>query len=596
MPSGQATELNTRNSVAGSGSRPRRTLFQTTLKMLIEASGFTQKELADKAGIDKGQLNHWLVGRNTPTPLWRWAIDRLADELGAERTALWETIELKSRWGHPKIGRYVGIDDPRQIRREVVRMLTPAQMNLPQEEFIATYKAARGRMTERRDPLMTAVTQSTPVAKPPDYPEHVLEDFDRIRKLSSVNSWHVGHVLLPLKQRAPGGIRMQERRIERTMRYVSGDPRGPRMSCADLSIGLLLFPDIVRAAVGAKQDRLSEITERLYLTTEDVDMFRTGRDLVQPPTGYVFQHRDKMLKELKPLDPYITRASLAKLKKDWEEGCWRAAKTYESYIDAYGPIAEVGVVNRKVPVEGMIDNDDPLRFLDILNERMAEVFWSMQMGTPAWITHAADTLIARIASDTGFSNETFHQLDVKDLTECTEGWKLNVRRLKFKNGDGPYFRLGSGAFRDFERVISDANGMGDIIETYFSRARPALAGASGSKALFLTRTKADADRKTDSWPRLQPEQFARRMKDVTELYLCGGSGLFEAVEGANPFTTHQCRAILCAGKLKRFYDKLGPQEALQLAADTICDGIAVAERYYARWDAKQRERRLRAAN
>jgi hypothetical protein len=596
MSSGLTTEINTANSVANSGCRPQRTRFQIKLKKLIELSGFTQKELADRVPVDKGLLNHWLRGRNTPTPLWRWAIHRLEDELGAERYDVWDTVELKSRWGHPKIGRYVGIDDPRQIRREVVRMLTPEQMNLPQEEFIAEYNAARARLTERRDPLMTAVTRSTPVAKPPDYPAHVLEDFDRIRKLSSAKAWHVGQALLPLKQRAPGGIRMQERRIERAMRYVSGDPRGPRMSCTDLTLGLLLFPDIARVAVGAKQDRLSEITKRLYLTTEDVDVFRTGRDLVQPPTGYVFQHRDKMLKELKPLDPYITRASLAKLKKDWEEACWRAARTYESYIESYGPIAEVGVVNRKVPVEDMIDDNDPLRYLDILNERMAEVFWSMQMGAPAWVTHAADTVMARIASDTGLRNETFHQLDVTELTECSEGWKLTVPRSKIKNGDGPYFRLGSGKFRDLERVLSDANGMGEIIETYFARARPALEGASGSKALFLTRTTTDADSKRDFWPRLAPEQFARRMKDISELYLCGGSGLFEAVEGANPFTTHQCRAIVCAGTLKRFYHKLDPQEALQRAADTICDGIAVAERYYARWDGQERERRLRAPN
>jgi hypothetical protein len=244
----------------------------------------------------------------------------------------------------------------------------------------------------------------------------------------------------------------------------------------------------------------------------------------------------------------------------------------------------------------IIDDDDPLRFLDILNERMAEVFWSMQIGSPQWVTHAADTVIARIASDTGFRSDTFHKLDVTELTECSDGWKLNVPRSKFKNDDGPYFRRGAGSFRDFERVLSDANGMGEIIETYLSRARPALDGASQSEALFVSRTKADADNKPKFWPRLHPEQFSRRMSDMTELFLCGGSGMFEAIEGANPFTTHQCRAIVCAGKLKRLYPKHGAREALQLAADTICDGIEVAERYYARWDAQLRERKLRAAN
>lgn len=169
-------------------------------------------------------------------------------------------------------------------------------------------------------------------------------------------------------------------------------------------------------------------------------------------------------------------------------------------------------------------------------------------------------------------------------------------RWKFKNPDGPYFRLGAGRFRDFERVLTNANGIGDIIEAYLSRARPKLEGSRHSEALFISRTKEDAHDKTEYWPRLHTEQFARRLRDASNLYLAGGSPEYQAVEGAEPFTTHQCRAILCAGKLKRLHPEVGTDQALQLAADAIADGVEAAEYYYARWDGQMREQMLSRPN
>lgn len=316
--------------------QPQRTPFQLELGRLIEASGRSQKELAEAIGVDKGQLNHWFKGRNTPTPIWQPAILGLEVELGVEPYSLWGLVELKSRWGHPKHGRYEGIDDNRQIRREVVRMLTAEQMNLPKEEFLAAYAAARTRLTERRDPLMTAVTRSSPIAKPPEYPQRVLDDLARIETLSTMSNWHVREVMLPLKQRKASGVKMVMKHLHRVMRFASGDPGGPRMPCADLTLGLFLFPEIPRGTVAAKQDRLDEIADRLYLSKEDISLFNSCRELIEPRAGYVFQSREKILRELRPLDGYITRANLAELKRDWEGACRRAVEIYESFVTSFG--------------------------------------------------------------------------------------------------------------------------------------------------------------------------------------------------------------------------------------------------------------------
>jgi hypothetical protein len=52
------------------------------------------------------------------------------------------------------------------------------------------------------------------------------------------------------------------------------------------------------------------------------------------------------------------------------------------------------------------------------------------------------------------------------------------------------------------------------------------------------------------------------------------------------------RDIVCAGTMKSFYETEGHACALQLAADSICDGIATAVVHYLRWDGQKREQEL----
>jgi hypothetical protein len=374
----------------------------------------------------------------------------------------------------------------------------------------------------------------------------------------------------------------------RVLRFAHGQPDGPAIPEKDLTLGLFLFPEIARAAVGAKQDRMKELAARLYLVKEDIDVLLAGRNLVKPPQGYVFQNQNKILAELKPVEGFISKKDLAMLKKDWRGGCERAANLYEELAAVYRPFV-ITIINRKLPVEHMIDDEDPLRYLRVLNERMAAAHRAMEQDTPTWISQTMDVVIARIASDTGFRNTTFQKLDVGELKECSEGWRLRVPREKFKNGgDGPYFDLGSGKFRDFDRVLTDENGVGDIIEAYLSTARPKLRGAPHSQALFMARSGPNS--KASHWPRLHPDQFSARLVDMTALHLQG------VVEGAVPFSTHQCRALLCAGTLKRFYPTHGPAWAVQFAADVICDSADVANYYYWRWSGQQREKELRSAS
>jgi hypothetical protein len=372
------------------------------------------------------------------------------------------------------------------------------------------------------------------------------------------------------------------------LQFASCHEKGPGVASDDLTLGLFLFPDLTRREIAAKQVRIQKTTGKLYLVREDIDQFSAGKTLVQAPNGYVFQNPEKFLSELKPIEGFITPRDIQAAEHDWEGTCARAVARYDNYKQSYRQF-EQSVVNRKVPVEKVLDFEDPLFVLDVLNERMARLFHGADDQAHWWIDHALDCVLARISTDTGFRNETFHKLDVTELKETSQGWMLQVPRHKFKNPNGPYFHLGSGRYRDFERVLKDENGIGDIIEAYLSKARPAIPGARGSTALFVNTTNNPVHMALEHYPRIHPDRFSERFRNMTELHLCG---IEDGIPGVMPFSTHQCRAVVCSGNLKRAARKFGVGSALQIAADAICDGINVAMYHYSRWSAYEREQAL----
>jgi hypothetical protein len=572
---------------------PTSMAFHVEFARLCNASGRKMRELAKAAGISDSHLGNWKSGRYAPSRNYEDVIHRFEEMLGVPENHLWGLVRLTSRKGRARPGRYDGIADSKAVRKQITRSFASAQMLAPKEQFLEHYEAAKKRRTARVDPLMVAVQRPRPDdARPFVVSERLHADLENIRRLSSMKSWTVGEEMLPLKLRKGRGADWEVSRLKRVLRYASCHEHVPAIPAPDLSLGLFVVPDLTKREIAAKQERMRKTVDQLYLVGEDIDLFSAGKNLIQAPNGYVFQNPEKFLGELRPVEGLITARDIRAAGRDWEGTCARAAVRYDNYKQVYGQF-EQSVVNRKVPVEELLDFEDPLFVLEVLNERMSRLFHSMDDETHCWIDHATDCVLARIATDAGFRSETFHQLDVTELKETSQGWRLQVPRQKFKNPEGPYFLLGSGKYRDFDRVLKDENGIGEIIEAYLSKARPAIEGARNSAALFLNTTNNPLHKALKHYPRILPDQFSERFRNMTELHLCG---LKDGIPGVMPFSTHQCRAVVCAGNLKRAARKFGVGNALQIAADSICDGINVAMYHYSRWSAHEREKALRSLN
>lgn len=557
--------------------------LKTVLRQLWERSGLSQEHIARQLGIKATDIRNWLSGR-MPTQDHLVAIAGLEKILNVEPGTLRGLIRFRSRRGHARKGRYDGITDGPHTRARVVRGMSPADMGLPQDEFVRKYHQAAADRFLRNDPVTLAILASRNTTRLEDLtlPTQVNEEIEQYRQLSTITEVDAGADFLPLKRRQGGGADMESVRMTAVMKHLAHGAPAPSCDIENLTLGLFLFPKIVQKTVSAKQAKMKQITGKQYLTNVDVAYFTTGKNLVSPPSGLVYQSPELFLPRLRPIDGLISQAEIDLVARDWHGACERAGKRYSDLRFSFGQFTTRSV-DRKHPIDVLLDHPDPLFAFEMLNERMAQYIHSFDRHSPYWLTAVQDGVVARIESDCAFRNRTLHLLDVDDLRECGGGFKLVVSRHKFKNPKGPYFRLSGDRFRDFERVLSNDNGICDHIESYLGTARPRILrelGVPNSRALFLNAANRPSDAKTDHFPRIAPQAFNNRIKEFTRDQLCGED---DGIPGVFPFGTHHFRDLLCTGLLKRSGGDL------RAAADAIGDGIETARDYYARWDGLQRE-------
>ncbi|MHC2623889.1 hypothetical protein ACVIW2_005921 [Bradyrhizobium huanghuaihaiense] len=568
------------------------TAFSTKARELWEASGIPQNELADQIGLTPGKLNNWMTGWSGPTKNDAVPLRALEDIFHSASLCvpgeLTSLVKVRSRKGRAKPNRYASIKDNHRKRIRTTRNFTSAEMNAPPKEFKKLYEAAAAADIERLDPIVVA-TVNTRRDEVEPFCGPLTEELDQFRMLSTLRVPDLSMPGKPLKQRADGGADIETRRHTRVMGFLRDHENGPRIPNESLTLALFLFPDLVRDTLVAKQAKMRGLTGKMYLVEEDIALFQAGKNLLTPPNGYVFQNRELFLPRLRPIDGVVSASRIEEISRDWKGACNEAFGEYGDLQKTFGQFIAPSVVRRKA-VEGMMDHPDPLFVFDRLNERMSADLATIDPDCLRWRVHLSDCILARIETDCGFRSETLRKLDIDELRETSKGWTLSTSRFNFKNPDGPYFQAGAHKYRDFERVLTDVNGSFDLIELYKSKVWPMLPHADRCQALFKNLSGRRSDAEKAHYPRVLSRTFSERFRAFTGMYLCNSD---DGIDGLYEFTTHQARALLCAGTLKRLMPKYGLTDAMKLAADKICDSVEVAEAIYARWDGAAREAMLR---
>lgn len=545
--------------------------FADVLRDLLQRSGETLEAFASTVGVKASILRNWLSGHSVPTPRHHEAIRRIEDRAGLARGALGQLIRTRSRGVRAAAGSYRDIKDGRSTRDRVARLFSIADKQLPHDEFRSRYDAIKGEVTARTPAQFRpeVVRRRRETARAFVLGDQLANELALYRQLSQLTEIDVTAEYLPPKQRNSGGFDMHEMFLLSPMRYLATEHGCPP---EELSLALLLFPRIVQLAVGAKQQRMVELgaAPTMRLSTTDVATFAAARDLVSPPGGFVFQRPEMFLPRLVEVPELVTAEMVATVAADWRGACAAAARRYEDLRGSFRQFV-VTSVDRQAPVDALLHHPDPLHGLDLLNARLVKACLASD---PAFADHdqlVAYAVQARISSDCAFRATTLSLLETSDLVETAGGWALEVAREKFKNPQGPYFRLHGGRFRDFERQLSGDHGIDDIIETYLSRVRPKLAGAHASTRLFLDIANRPAETRVSS-PEISAKTLSRRSKAFTGQFLCGPDG----IAGLAPFGAHNFRDIVATGTLKATNDP-------KAAADAIADSVDIVLAHYVRY-------------
>jgi transcriptional regulator with XRE-family HTH domain len=395
--------------------------FSTVLRTLWEASGLTQEHIAEQSGITVSDLGNWLGGR-MPTHDNFDVVAGLERILDVEPGTLSKPIRFRSRRGHAKQGRYERISDSPHNRARVMRGMSPADMRLPPAEFARKYHKLKVDRFQRNDPVTLSILASRQDAATAELPlsAQLSDEIEKFRELSTVIEVDE---FLPLKRRQDGGAEMEAVRMTAVMKFLAHHADGPLCAIDDLTLGHFMFPKVVQKAVSAKQGKMKAITGEQYLTNVDVAHFTTGKNLVSPPSGFVYQMPELFLPRLRSIEGLVTAAEINLVSRDWQGACERAAKRYSDLRSSFGQFVTRSV-DRKHPVDLLLDHPDPLFALDMLNERMAQAFHTYDPNCPYWLTLTGNCVISRIQSDCAFRDRTLHLLNTADLRECGEVGKL----------------------------------------------------------------------------------------------------------------------------------------------------------------------------
>jgi transcriptional regulator with XRE-family HTH domain len=579
----------TRSSLVPAQAPLAPTSFGSELRRLVKASGIVQTELAKRAGISPQCLCNWMAGRSGPSPSSEVIVKVLEAELQTPPNHLWARVKFRSRKGRMSATRYAGIVDNPRKRMRVTRNLTSAELHAPRKQFKKVYDQVAAALIDRVDPTVIASvsvarTNVTPFCAP------LVDELAEFKRRSTLPSAKVKRQGYELTQRVERGADFEMRRYTSVMGTLRDNKDGPGIPNESLSLALFLVPELLRFAIAAKQTKMEDATGREYLTEEDLLFFQAGRNLVTKPSGYVYQNRELLLPRLLPIEGFLTAERIAEIRRNWKAAC---AEAHEEYGDLQGNYRSFAgqSVNRRRAVDALMKLDDPLIVFDILNKRMAENLCRIDDTSHRWKIHLSDCVLARIEADCGFRSSTLSLLDIDELCKTPSGWVLRVPRSKFKNPNGPYFKVAKGKYRDFERKLTDDNGSYAMFEIYKSVIWPTLPD-TGNPALFKNLSLRASDALKAGYPRLAPKTFSERFKSITGAHL---RDAIDGIEGLVEFTTHHARALLCCGVLKRGEPKYGPADAMKYAAAAICDGVDVAQKFYVQWSKDKEEAGLMGA-
>lgn len=358
--------------------------------------------------------------------------------------------------------------------------------------------------------------------------------------------------------------------------------RGLGVSHNQLTIALLTCPLLVDWYVRFKCEA------RNTYTSYAVNLVNNFKAMLRIETGWIRQRPD-LAKRLRPIScgatEFVSPQFIKNAHSDWDSICDAALSYYNHLTKEITLIANVG----RDPfqrIEGIVAKDDPIEAFKPLIEGMKRDLPNPITQTTSYHLSVRNCVIVALIAVTGLRRNTVTQLDYTGddkghLYLQNRKYILSIPRELFKEENSPFFGP-KHAQSDYYMELPNVYGLTDIFTEYLNVSRPFLLKTyypkSKEQPLFVNSSKAKNVRVT-------PLSISIIYSQATGRYLAENKWRGTGIPGVITHGPHSARHIRGTAAIK----KTGSS---QVAADANHQSVRMAEKHYARFRPKDRNRRV----
>jgi integrase len=298
-----------------------------------------------------------------------------------------------------------------------------------------------------------------------------------------------------------------------------------------------------------------------------------------PETGW-FTQKPELALHLKPIPGYIDDTFIQRARVDWAGVCGDAHLKYKSLADMLEEIVE----EQRDPFEviiSLLDVDhpqyhNPFSALRFFSQSIIDDLPNPAVAPIRSARHVRNYLIVRILCATALRSRHIRELTYREdnsgnLRRRGDEWVIVIPWQWFKNKNSPFFGNKRKKF-DYEKVLTDKDGLYQWIEKYLTEHRPVLLDGKESDLFFVS----SAER-----PLFSPSQFHIIYRRLTMRYFAYNPYKNRGIPGVKPHGPHAVRDMTATFVLQT-------TGSYELAGDSIQDTAQTTREHYGRFTPKDK--------
>lgn len=362
--------------------------------------------------------------------------------------------------------------------------------------------------------------------------------------------------------------------------------RGPGLDPNVFTLAMLTCEELVevwlrwRAERRGKHEKVDGKKAESY-STADLRFVQVTAGLLHPETGW-FTQTPSIARHLQPISGFIDDVFVERARRDWAGVCRDAYTKYKLLAESLEDVVE----EQRDPFEpilSLLDLDhpqyhNPISALRTFARNVIDDLPDLAV-TPFYAaTHLRNYLIVRLLAATALRSRNLRELTYREdntghLRRKGDRWVIEIPWQSFKNKHSSFFGTKKKK-HNYEKVLTDKDGLYGWIEKYIAAYRPVLLGDQHSDIFLVA---------TSERPLMTASTFSDIYHTLTIQYFVHNPYLGRGVPGVKPHGPHAIRDMIATFIMQQ-------TGSYDFAAYAIGDSAQTVREHYARFMPKDKTR------